>query len=162
MNFLKTHWYILMFYPFESIKNSITIVLSSYFRILEARAWHLLSNTYISRNVFKCILKHAIIQFYATKSKIFLLLIVKVKNIHEFNLLSLCLWILSTKKKNPSLAYFTMFSLWRNVDSINLKWNSWVILFLETTFAWTLVRFKPLWIGLPQFLFKMFNVSWVC
>jgi hypothetical protein len=30
---------------------------------------------------------------------------------------------------------------------------------LEMAFAWTLVRFKPLWIGLPQLLFEMFNVS---
>jgi hypothetical protein len=79
MKCCKTHWYILMLYPFESIKNSVTIVLSSYFHILEIGAWHLLSYTYIFKNVFKCILKHAIIQFYATKSKIFLLLIVKVK-----------------------------------------------------------------------------------
>ncbi len=48
---------------------------------------------------------------------------------------------------------------WKSVDSINLRWNSWVILFLEMAFAWTLVRFKPLWIGLPQLLFEMFNVS---
>jgi hypothetical protein len=29
MKFLKTHWYILVLYPFESTKNSITIILSS-------------------------------------------------------------------------------------------------------------------------------------
>jgi len=33
MNFLKTHWYILVFYPFESIKNPIIVVFSSYFQI---------------------------------------------------------------------------------------------------------------------------------
>jgi len=98
MNFLKTHWYILVFYPFESTKKWITIILSSYFHILEARAWHLLSYICIFKSVLKCILKHAIIQYYAMKSKIFLLLIIKVKNIHEFNVLSLILWILSTKK----------------------------------------------------------------
>ncbi len=37
----------------------------------------------------------------------------------------------------------------KNVDSINLRWNSWVILFLEMEFVWTLVTFKLLWIGLP-------------
>ncbi len=44
------------------------------------------------------------------------------------------------------------------MDSINLKWNSWVILFLKMAFTWTLVGFKPLWVGLPQFMFKMLNV----
>ncbi len=88
-----------MLYPFENTKNSITIVLSSYFHILEIGARHLLSYTCISKNVLKCILKHAIIQYYAMKSKIFFLLIIKVKNIHEFNLLSLSLWIFSTQKK---------------------------------------------------------------
>jgi hypothetical protein len=29
MRFFKTHWYILMFYPFENTKKSITIVFSS-------------------------------------------------------------------------------------------------------------------------------------
>ncbi len=40
-----------------------------------------------------------------------LLLIIKIKNIHEFNVLNLNLWILFTqKKRHPSLIYFTMFS----------------------------------------------------
>jgi hypothetical protein len=47
---------------------------------------------------------------------------------------------------------------WKSVDSINLRWNSWVILFLEMAFTWIFIRFKPLWIGLPQLLFGMFNV----
>jgi len=79
MNLFKTHWYILVLYPFESTKNSITIVLSSYFHILEAGTWHLLSYICISKNVLKCILKHAIIQYYAMKSKIFFLLLLKKK-----------------------------------------------------------------------------------
>jgi len=37
MNFLKTHGYIVVLYPFETTKNSITIVFSSYFHILEVR-----------------------------------------------------------------------------------------------------------------------------
>jgi hypothetical protein len=98
MNFFLTHWYILVLYPFESKKKSITIVLSSYFQIFEAGACHLLSCTYISKNVPKCILKHEILQYYVVKSKIFLLLIIKIKNINEFNVLSLSLWILSTQK----------------------------------------------------------------
>ncbi len=84
MKKIKTQWYILVFYPFESTKNSVTIVLSSYSHIFEIGAWHLLSYTCISKNVLKCILKHAIIQYYAMKSKIFLSLIIKIKNIHEF------------------------------------------------------------------------------
>jgi hypothetical protein len=96
-NFFKhIDQYILVFYTFESTKNPITIVLSSYFHILEVRTWHLLSCTCI---VLKCILKCVIIQYYAMKSKIFVLLIIKVKNIHEFNVLSFSLWILSTKRK---------------------------------------------------------------
>jgi hypothetical protein len=92
--------YILVLFTFESTKNPITIVLSSYFHIFEVGMWHLLSCTCLFLNVLKCILKCEIIKYYAMKSKIFLLLIIKVKNIHEFNVLSLSLWILSTKKKN--------------------------------------------------------------
>jgi hypothetical protein len=33
MKKIETHWYILMLYPLESIKNPITIALSSYFHI---------------------------------------------------------------------------------------------------------------------------------
>jgi hypothetical protein len=33
---------------------------------------------------------------------------------------------------------------WKNVDSMNLRWNSWVILFLEMAFAWTFISFKSL------------------
>jgi hypothetical protein len=83
--------YILVLYTFKSTKNPITIVFSSYFHILEVGMWHLLSYTCISKNVLKCILKCAIIQYYAMKSKIFLLLIIKVENIHKFNILSLSL-----------------------------------------------------------------------
>jgi hypothetical protein len=87
-----------VFYPFESIENPITIIFSSaYFHIFEVRMWHLLSCTCISKNVLKHILKHAIIQYYAMKSKIFFLLIIKIKNIHEFNVLNLNLWIFSTE-----------------------------------------------------------------
>jgi uncharacterized pyridoxamine 5'-phosphate oxidase family protein len=74
-----------MFYSFESTKNPITIVLS----------YNLFSCTCNSKNVFKCILKHVIIQYYAMKSKIFLLLIIKVKIVHDFNVLSFSLWIFS-------------------------------------------------------------------
>jgi hypothetical protein len=42
MIILKTHQYILIFYSFEGIKNSITIVLS-YSHILEVRGGHLFS-----------------------------------------------------------------------------------------------------------------------
>jgi hypothetical protein len=45
----------------------------------------------------------------------------------------------------------------KSVDSINLRYNYWVIFFLEMAFAWTFVSFKPLWIRLPQLLFKMLN-----
>jgi hypothetical protein len=61
MKNLNTHWYISVLYPFESTKNSITIVLLSYFHILEVGMWHLLSCTCIYKKVLKCILKHAII-----------------------------------------------------------------------------------------------------
>jgi hypothetical protein len=27
---------------------------------------------------------------------------------------------------------------WKNVNSINLRWNFWMILFLEMVFTWTL------------------------
>jgi len=47
---------------------------------------------------------------------------------------------------------------WENVNSTNLKWNSWVTSSLEMAFAWILVKFKPLLIGLFQLLFEMFNV----
>jgi len=47
---------------------------------------------------------------------------------------------------------------WKSVNSINLKWNSWVTSSMEMTFTWILVKFIPLLIGLFQLLFKMFNV----
>jgi hypothetical protein len=57
----------------------ITIILSSYFHIFQARAKHIFLCTCISKNLFKCILKHAIFQYNAMKSKNFLLLIIKIK-----------------------------------------------------------------------------------
>jgi len=99
-----------MFYPFESIKNSITILFSSYFHIFWRKSeTHIFLYLYFFY-VFKYVLKHSIFQYYAMKLKNFFLLIIKIKNIHEFNVLKLNLWILSTKKiKYPSLAYFTIF-----------------------------------------------------
>ncbi len=73
------------------------IQLQLYFHIFEATMWHLFSSTCISKNVLKCILKHVIIQYYAMKSKD--LPLIKVKHIHDFNVLSFSLWIFSTKKK---------------------------------------------------------------
>jgi len=46
---------------------------------------------------------------------------------------------------------------WKNANSIKLKWNSLDILYLEMAFAWILSRSKPLWIGLPQLFFMIFN-----
>ncbi len=34
------------------------------------------------------------------------------------------------------------------MNSINLKWISWVMSSLEMAFAWTFIRFRPLLIGL--------------
>jgi len=48
--------------------------------------------------------------------------------------------------------------IWRSVDSINLKWNSWVTPSHEMAFACIFIKFKPLLIGLLQLLFKMSNV----
>ncbi len=36
---------------------------------------------------------------------------------------------------------------WNSVNSINLKWNSWVISALEMAFTWTFTRFIRLLIG---------------
>jgi hypothetical protein len=63
MKKFKTHWYILVFSPFESIKNLIAIGLSSYFHILETKVGHMFSCTCIFLNVLKCILKHAIMSW---------------------------------------------------------------------------------------------------
>ncbi len=123
-----------MLYPFESTKNPITIVLSSYFHILEAKVWHLLSCTCISKNVFKCILKHAIIQYYAMKSKIFLLLIIKIKNIHEFNVLSLSLWILSTNK-NISLIGILYHTFTQRLNLLP-QYNIFATFFLKMVLPW--------------------------
>jgi hypothetical protein len=49
-------------------------------------------------------------------------------------------------------------SSWKNVNSINLKWNSWTTSFLEMTFSWTFIRSRPLSIELPWLQFEMFNV----
>jgi hypothetical protein len=69
----------LMLYLFENIKYSITIAFSSYFHVFEARVGYLFSCTCIFEILFKCILKHSNFQYYAMKSKIFLLLIIKIK-----------------------------------------------------------------------------------
>ncbi len=47
---------------------------------------------------------------------------------------------------------------WRSVNSINLKWNSWVTSSLEMAFTWIIIMFIPLLIGLLQLLFEMSNV----
>jgi hypothetical protein len=47
---------------------------------------------------------------------------------------------------------------WRSVNSMNLKWDSWVTSSLEMTFTWIFARFKPLLIGLFELLFEMSNV----
>jgi hypothetical protein len=66
----------------------------------------MLSCTCISKIVLKCISIYAIIQYYAMKSKIFLLLIIKVKDIHGFNVSNLSLWILSTPKNISFIGIF--------------------------------------------------------
>jgi hypothetical protein len=47
-----------------------------------------------------------------------------------------------------SFKRFDFMPNWRSVISINLKWNSWVLSFLEMAFAWIFTRFRPLLIGL--------------
>jgi hypothetical protein len=37
---------------------------------------------------------------------------------------------------------------WKILNSINLKWNSWVTSSLEVAFTWIFIKFKPLLIGL--------------
>jgi len=44
------------------------------------------------------------------------------------------------------------------VNSINLKWNSWVTSSIEMAFTCIIIRFVPLLIMLHQLLFKMSNV----
>jgi len=78
-----------VFYLFESIKNLVTIGLSSYFHILETKVGHMFSCICISKNVLKWILKYVMFLYYAMKSKNFFLLIIKIKIIHEFNVLRL-------------------------------------------------------------------------
>jgi hypothetical protein len=51
---------------------------------------------------------------------------------------------------------------WKNVNFIKLKWNSSAASILKMVYTWVLIRFKPLWIGLPQLLFMMFNFFLVC
>jgi hypothetical protein len=47
MKILKIHWYMLVLYPFKSIKNPIIIVVSLYFHILEAEneGWYMVGWT---------------------------------------------------------------------------------------------------------------------
>jgi len=47
---------------------------------------------------------------------------------------------------------------WKNVNSIEPKWNSLVTSFLDMEFIWIFVRFRPLWNGLHQFMFVTCNV----
>jgi hypothetical protein len=99
-----------MFYPFESIKNLIKIIFSSYFYTFKAKVGHILSCIFISNNVFKCVLKHVIFQYYVMKSKNFLnYWSFKLKNIHEFNVLRLNLWYFPPKTQ----VSFHVFTLWK-------------------------------------------------
>ncbi len=94
---------IFMFYRFENIKNLIKIVLSPLFHILEAKVKHVFSYTCHSKNLLKCILKHANFQYYAMKSKNFLSSTIEINNIHKFNILRHNLWFFSKKKEKKSL-----------------------------------------------------------
>jgi hypothetical protein len=47
---------------------------------------------------------------------------------------------------------------WKNVNFIKLKQNSLVTSYLKMASAWIFARFKPLSIGLLEFLFAIFNV----
>ncbi len=48
-------------------------------------------------------------------------------------------------------------SNWKSVNSINPKWNYWVMSSLEMAFTWIFIRFKPLPNGLFELLFEMSN-----
>ncbi len=86
----------LFIWKYKKFNYNCTFIILSYTR--SKNVTHTFLYLYF-KNVLKCILKHAIIQYYVMKSKIFLLLIIKVKNIHEFNVLSFSLWIFFTQKK---------------------------------------------------------------
>jgi hypothetical protein len=55
-----------------------------------------------TQNKLKCILKHVIFQYYAMKSKNFLVLMIDLNNIYEFNILRYILWIISKKIESVS------------------------------------------------------------
>jgi len=91
---LKLYSYTLSLYQFESI------ILMFYFHAFVlsfVELWHLFSSTCISKNQFKCILKHVVFQYYAMKSKNFLLLMIDLNNIHGFNILRYNLLIIFQK-----------------------------------------------------------------
>jgi hypothetical protein len=76
-------------------------VLLSYFHILEAKVGHKFAFLEMYLNVIRTC-------NFIYEVKELLLLIIKIKHIHELNVLGFN-WILSTKKiKYPLLAYFTM------------------------------------------------------
>jgi hypothetical protein len=80
-----------------------------------AALWQIFSSIYISKNVLKCILKHVAFQYYAMKSKNFLMLIIELNNIHEFNILRYTLWILFKKT--------TSVSNWNTLPCLCLTFN---------------------------------------
>jgi len=79
--------YILSLYQLESIIILIDVLLSCTYNSFFVKLRHVLSSTCISKNVLKCILKPVILQYYAMKSKNFLMSIIDLNNIYEFNIL---------------------------------------------------------------------------
>jgi hypothetical protein len=92
-----------------------TFIILSY---TSSKVGHMLSYTYISKNVFKCILKHAFEKYYTMKSNNFLLLIIKIKNIHEFNVLKVNLLIFFPQKNQISLVGIVYHIFTLTIDNV--------------------------------------------
>jgi hypothetical protein len=113
-----------------------------------AKQWYLLSNTYISKNVLKCILKHVVFQYYAMKSKNFLLLMTDLNYIHGFSILRYNLLIIFQKKLQVSLTGIFMSCLchgrwlWNNKTNISMCNHVHVVFFyMSNVFLWFCVMY---------------------
>jgi hypothetical protein len=96
---LKLYSYTLGLYQFQSTIILIDVLLSC---TCFVKLWHIFFSTCISKNVIKCILKYIVFQYYAMKWKNFLMLIIDLNNIHEFNILTYTLCIFSKKTTSVS------------------------------------------------------------
>jgi len=93
---LKLYSYTLGLYQLENTIILIDVLFSCTITLF-CKTMTCTFSTYVSKNLLKHILKHAIFQYYEMNSTNFWLLIIDLNNIYEFNILRYILCIFSKK-----------------------------------------------------------------